>query len=127
MLLIIPILLFVILCLCLPQLMMQILIGTFGYVTCRILSKINMAKMIIIITLFSCLSVIMEKVMPIIEEEQKKQEYVENKIKDANKIINPNSKLYNKEDIQKPIDKILEDNIPDNLITRILQEYPRTR
>jgi len=83
--------------------------------------------MIIIITVFSCLSVIMEKVMPMIEEEQKKQEYVENKIKDANKIINPNNKLYDKKDIQNPIDKILEEKLPDNFITRILQEYPRTR
>jgi len=127
MLFIIPILLFTILCLCLPQLMIMTIIGAFGYIICRTLSNRSMSKMIIIIVLLSCLSTVMEKVMPIIEEEQKKQEYVENKIKDTEKYINPNSKLYNKEDIQKPIDKILEEKLPDNIITRILQEYPRTR
>jgi len=124
---IIPILLFVILCVCLPQLMIMTIIGAFGYFTCRTLSKRNMAKMIIVITLFSCLSTVMEKVLPLIEAEQNKQQYVENKIEDTKKIINPTSKLYNKEDVQKPIDKMIEERLPDNWFLRKLTEYPRTR
>jgi len=130
MLLIIPILLFVILCVCLPQLMIQTLIGVFGYATCRVLSKRSMSKMIIVITVFSYLSVIMEKTLPLIEEVQGKQEYVGDKIdnyEQYKKYFNPTSKLYDKEDIQKPIDKIIDENTPDNLFFRILTEYPRTR
>ena len=44
MLFIIPILLFTILCLCLPQLMIMTIIGAFGYVTCRTLSNRSMSK-----------------------------------------------------------------------------------
>jgi len=124
MLLIIPILTFVILCICLPQLMINTLVGSFGYFVCRAVGKRRMSKMIIIITIFTCLSVIMEKVLPLVKEVDNKKEYINN----TEKYINPpNSKLYNKNDIQKPIDKILEEKLPDNFITRILQEYPRTR
>jgi len=125
MLLIIPILLFVITCLCLPQLMIQILIGAFGYVTCRALSKRNMAKMIIIITVFTCLSVIVEKVLPLIEEEQRKQEYVENKIDYIKKYIDPTAKLYTQEDIDKYIDKELNDRLPDKL--KFINQYPKVK
>ena len=127
MLLIIPILLFVILCLCLPQLMIQIIIGAFGYFICRALTKRNLSKMIIVITIFSCLSTVMEKVLPLIAEEQKKQQYVEDKIDDVKKYVNPTSKLFNKEDIQSPIDKVIEKNLPDNSFLRKLTEYPRTK
>jgi len=130
MLLIIPILLFVILCVCLPQLMINTLIGSLGYFICKGLSKRSMANMIIIITIFSCLNVTMEKVLPLIEEAQGKQEYIGDKIdkyEQYKKYINPNSKLYDKEDIQKPIDKIIDENTPNNLFFRILTEYPRTR
>jgi len=127
MLFIIPILLFTILCLCLPQLMIMTIIGAFGYITCRILSNRSMSKMIIVIIVLSCLSTVMEKVLPLVEEEQKRQQYVEDKIDDVKKYVDPTSKLHDKKDIQKPIDKILEEKLPDNIITRILQEYPRTR
>ena len=126
-LLIIPILLFVITCLCLPQLMIQIIIGAFGYFTCRALTKRNLSKMIIVITIFSCLSTVMEKVLPIVEEEQKKQQYVEDKIDDVKRYVNPTSKLFNKEDIQSPIDKVIEKNLPDNSFLRKITEYPRTK
>jgi len=126
-LLIIPILLFVITCLCLPQLMIQIIIGAFGYFTCRALTKRNLSKMIIVITIFSCLSTVMEKVLPIVEEEQKKQQYIEDKIDDVKKYVNPTSKLFNKEDIQSPIDKVIEENLPDNSFLRKITEYPRTK
>jgi len=126
-LLIIPIIIFVITCLCLPQLMIQIIIGAFGYFTCRALTKRNLSKMIIVITIFSCLSTVMEKVLPLVEEEQKKQQYVEKKIDDVKKYVNPTSKLYEKEDVQKPIDKIIDDNLPDNSFLRKLTEYPRTK
>ena len=125
MLLIIPILLFAITCLCLPQLMVQILIGAFGYVTCRALSKRNMAKMIIVITVFTCLSVIMEKVLPLIEEEQKKQKYVEEKIDYIKKYIDPTAKLYTQEDIDKYIDKELNDKLPDKL--KFINQYPKVK
>ena len=126
-LLIIPILLFAILCLCLPQLMIQIIIGAFGYFICRALTKRNLSKMIIVITIFSCLSTVMEKVLPLVEEEQKKQQYVEDKIDDVKRYVNPTSKLYDKEDVQKPIDKIIDNNLPDNSFLRKLTEYPRTK
>ena len=126
-LLIIPILLFVITCLCLPQLMIMTIIGAFGYFTCRALTKRNLSKMIIVITIFSCLSTVMEKVLPIVEEEQKKQQYVEDKIDDVKKYVNPTSKLFNKEDIQSPIDKVIEKNLPDNSFLRKITEYPRTK
>jgi len=127
MLLIIPILLFVILCLCLPQLMIMTIIGVFGYIVCRTLSNRSMSKMIIVITIFSCLSTVMEKVLPIIEEEQKKQQYVEEKIDDVKRYVDPTSKLHEKENVQKPIDKIIDDNLPDNSFLRKLTEYPRTK
>ena len=126
-LLIIPIIIFVITCLCLPQLMIMTIIGAFGYIVCRILSNRSMSKMIIVITIFSCLSTVMEKVLPIIEEEQKKQQYVEDKIDDVKKYVNPTSKLFNKEDVQKPIDKVIEKNLPDNSFLRKITEYPRTK
>jgi len=127
MLFIIPILLFAILCLCLPQLMIMTIIGAFVYFICRALSKRNMSKMIIVIVVFSCLSTVMEKVLPLVEEEQKKQQYVEDKINDVKKYVDPTSKLYDKENVQKPIDKIIDDNLPDNSFLRKLTEYPRTR
>ena len=125
MLFIIPILLFVITCLCLPQLMIQILIGAFGYVTCRALSKRNMAKMIIVITVFSCLSVIMEKVLPLVEEEQKKQKYVENKIDYIKKYIDPTAKLYTQEQVDKYIDDKINDSMPDKL--KFINQYPKVK
>ena len=127
MLFIIPILLFAILCLCLPQLMIMTIIGAFVYFICRALSKRNMSKMIIVIVVFSCLSTVMEKVLPLVEEEQKKQQYVEKKIDDVKKYVNPTSKLFNKEDIQSPIDKVIEKNLPDNSFLRKITEYPRTK
>jgi len=125
MLLIIPILIFVITCLCLPQLMIQTLIGVFGYVTCRALSKKNMAKMIIVITIFSCLSIVMEKVLPIIEEEQKKQKYVEEKIDYIKKYIDPTAKLYTQEQVDKYIDDKINDGMPDKL--KFINQYPKVK
>jgi len=125
MLLIIPILIFVITCLCLPQLMIQTLIGVFGYVICRALSKRNMAKMIIVITIFSCLSIIMEKVLPIIEEEQKKQKYVEEKIDYIKKYIDPTAKLYTQEQVDKYIDDKINDGMPDKL--KFINQYPKVK
>ena len=126
-LLIIPIIIFVITCLCLPQLMIMTIIGAFGYIVCRILSNRSMSKMVIVITIFSCLNTVMEKVLPIVEEEQKKQQYVEDKIDDVKRYVNPTSKLFNKEDIQSPIDKVIEKNLPDNSFLRKITEYPRTK
>jgi len=126
-LIIIPILIFAITCLCLPQLMIQFILGFVGYIICKVLSNRYMAKMIVAITILASLNIVMEKVIPIIEIEQEKQKYIENRIENAKKYVDPNSKLYNKEDIQKPIDKIIDNNIPDNLFFRILTEYPRTR
>jgi len=125
MLLIIPILLFAITCLCLPQLMVQILIGAFGYFTCKAVSNRRMSKMIIIITVFSCLSVIMEKVLPIIEEEQKKQKYVEEKIDYIKKYIDPTAKLYTQEQVDKYIDDKINDSMPDKL--KFINQYPKVK
>ena len=131
MLFIVPILLFAILCLCLPQIMLQILIGVFGYITCKILRKYHMAKMIIVISFFACLNVVMAKAMPLIEEQQAKAEYVENQIDKVKKYVDPSSKYYDKADVQKDIDKVIEDSIeevlPNNKYMKKLQEYPRTK
>ena len=98
-LIIIPILIFAITCLCLPQLMIQFILGFVGYIICKVLSNRYMAKMIVAITILASLNIVMEKVIPIIEIEQEKQKYIENRIENAKKYVDPNSKLYNKEDI----------------------------
>ena len=126
-LIIIPILIFAITCLCLPQLLMQIILGAVGYFICRAMRRKSMAKMIIIISILCCIGILVEKVMPIVKAEQVKQQYLEDKIDDVKKYVNPTSKLYEKEDVQKPIDKIIDDNLPDNSFLRKLTEYPRTK
>jgi len=127
MLFIVPILMFVILCLCLPQIMLQTLIGFFGYIICKALNNNNLAKMVIIITIFACLNVIMEKAMPIIEEVQGKQEYVGDKIDKYEKYKDYYYPEHDKEDIQKPIDRKIDEYTPNNWFIRMLTEYPRTR
>jgi len=126
-LIIIPILIFAITCLCLPQLMIQFILGFVGYIICKVLSNRYMAKMIVVITILASLNIVMEKVIPIIEIEQEKQKYIENRIENAKKYIDPNSKLYNQNEAKKPIDKIIDENIPDNWFFQKLTEYPRTR
>jgi len=125
-LIIIPILIFAITCLCLPQLMIQIILGFLGYILCRALYNKNLAKMIVVITLFSCLNVIMEKVMPIVKVEQEKQKYIEEKIDDVKKYANPKSKYFTKEQVESEMDKKINDSIPDRLwFIRFMTEYPR--
>jgi len=126
-LIIIPILIFAITCLCLPQLLMQIILGAVGYFICRAMRRKSMAKMIIIISILCCIGILVEKVMPIVKAEQVKQQYLEDKIDDVKKYVNPTSKLFNKEDIQSPIDKVIEKNLPDNSFLRKITEYPRTK
>jgi len=125
-LIIIPILIFAITCLCLPQLLIQIILGFTGYILCRALRYKPMAKMIVVITVFSCLSIIIGKVMPIVKEEQEKQQYIEEKIDDVKKFANPKSKYFTREQVESEMDKKINDSIPDRLwFIRFMTEYPR--
>lgn len=74
-LMIIPIILFVILVICLPQLMIIGLFAFVGYGMCKAMNKKDIGTAIIVISIFGALSNIMQHAMPLIDKEAKEEKF----------------------------------------------------
>lgn len=80
---IIPIILFVILTMILPQLMIYVFLGVIGYVLGWALHKKQLGVLVIMLCIFSSLSLLAEKVTPLVEKSEK--DTVKNKTEILNK------------------------------------------
>ena len=82
-----PALIFVMLCVLLPELLCLALAGLVGYIICKVVNRRSIGLMIIMLTVFCALNLIIGKVKPIIESAEKppiqeNKKYLDQKLSD---------------------------------------------
>ena len=64
---IIQVIVFVIVCVCLPELMLLALVGLIGFIVCKVTNRRSIGQMILLLVVFLGLDIVVSKVQEIID------------------------------------------------------------
>lgn len=92
------IILFVMLCVVLPQLMYIVLVGFVGYVICKTMGRKTIGQMIVLLCVFTSLTLVIEKAQPMINRYNESKQQIEQ----YTNILNDDNIIEdNKNDVKK--------------------------